>query len=230
MQAKILVVDDEKPIADIIKYNLEQEGYKVLVAYDGEEAVNITFRDRPDLVILDIMLPKKDGFAVLREIRKRLSVPILMLTAKETETDKVLGLELGADDYVTKPFGARELTARVRAILRRVEGSLQEQEIMKCGSLEINLDTVEVRKNGRVVELTYREFELLAYLARNAGCVFTRGKLLSDVWGHDYYGDDRTVDVTVRRLREKVEEDPSRPDYIRTKRGIGYYMRRPEHV
>ncbi len=230
MQAKILVVDDEKPIADIIKYNLEQEGYKVLVAYDGEEAVNITFRDRPDLVILDIMLPKKDGFAVCREIRKRLSVPILMLTAKETETDKVLGLELGADDYVTKPFGARELTARVRAILRRAEGSLQEQEVMKCGSLEINLDTVEVRKNGLLVELTYREFELLTYLARNAGCVFTRGKLLSDVWGHDYCGDDRTVDVTVRRLREKVEEDPSRPDYIRTKRGIGYYLRRPEHV
>ncbi len=230
MQAKILVVDDEKPIADIIKYNLEQEGYRVLVAYDGEEAVNITFRERPDLVILDIMLPKKDGFTVCREIRKRLSVPILMLTAKETETDKVLGLELGADDYVTKPFGTRELTARVRAILRRAEGSLSEQEIVKCGSLEINLDTVEVRKSGRMVELTYREFELLAYLVRNAGCVFTRGKLLSDVWGHDYCGDDRTVDVTVRRLREKVEEDPSRPDYIRTKRGIGYYLRRPEHV
>ncbi|UNC93704.1 response regulator [Candidatus Contubernalis alkaliaceticus] len=230
MQAKILVVDDEKPIADIIMYNLEQEGFTVLTAYDGEEAVNITFREKPDLVILDIMLPKKDGFTVCREIRKRLSVPIIMLTAKETETDKVLGLELGADDYVTKPFGTRELIARVRAILRRTEGSMPGQEIIKCGSIEINQNTIEVRKGGRLLELTYREFELLTYLVRNAGCVITRSKLLSDVWGHDYYGDDRTVDVTVRRLREKVEEDPSRPDYICTKRGIGYYLRRQEHV
>ncbi len=228
MGAKILVVDDEKPIADILKYSLEQEGFKVLLAFDGDKALQLTLEERPDLVVLDIMLPGKDGFTVCREIRKKLSVPILMLTAKDAETDKVLGLELGADDYVTKPFSTRELVARVRAILRRIgEEKNREQEIIICGEIEIDLEKVEIRKRGETVELTYREYALLSYLAQNTGYVVSRKKLLTQVWGYDYYGDDRTVDVTIRRLREKVEDDPGHPVYIRTKRGIGYYLRRP---
>ena len=227
--AKILVVDDEKPIADIIKYSLEQEGFSVLVAYDGVEALRLALLERPDLIVLDIMLPEKDGFTVCREIRKDLTVPILMLTAKDTEMDKVLGLELGADDYVTKPFSTRELIARVRAILRRMkeEKSSSQEEVLRCGDIEVDQGKVEVRKGNRVMELTYREFALLAYLIQNAGYVISRKKLLSQVWGYDYYGDERTVDVTVRRLREKIEDDPGNPVYIRTKRGIGYYFRRP---
>ncbi|RQD76713.1 MAG: DNA-binding response regulator [Candidatus Syntrophonatronum acetioxidans] len=227
--AKVLVVDDEKPIADIIKYNLEQEGFSVLAAYDGEEAIRIALQERPDLIVLDIMLPEKDGFTVCREIRKELSVPILMLTAKDTEMDKVLGLELGADDYVTKPFSARELIARVRAILRRMkEGKKQiQEEVLRCGEIEVDQGKVEARRGDQVLELTYREFALLVYLLQNAGYVISRKKLLSQVWGYDYYGDERTVDVTVRRLREKVEDDPGNPKYIKTKRGIGYYFRRP---
>lgn len=227
--AKILVVDDEKPIADIIKYSLEQEGFSVLVAYDGGEALRLALLERPDLIVLDIMLPEKDGFTVCREIRKDLTVPILMLTAKDTEMDKVLGLELGADDYVTKPFSTRELIARVRAILRRMkeEKSSSQEEVLRCGDIEVDQGKVEVRKGNRVMDLTYREFALLAYLIQNAGYVISRKKLLSQVWGYDYYGDERTVDVTVRRLREKIEDDPGNPLYIRTKRGIGYYFRRP---
>ncbi len=227
--AKILVVDDEKPIADIIKYSLEQEGFSVLVAYDGVEALRLALLERPDLIVLDIMLPEKDGFTVCREIRKDLTVPILMLTAKDTEMDKVLGLELGADDYVTKPFSTRELIARVRAIFRRMkeEKSSSQEEVLRCGDIEVDQGKVEVRKGNRVMELTYREFALLAYLIQNAGYVISRKKLLSQVWGYDYYGDERTVDVTVRRLREKIEDDPGNPVYIRTKRGIGYYFRRP---
>jgi len=227
--AKILVVDDEKPIADIIKYSLEQEGFSVLVAYDGVEALRLALLERPDLIVLDIMLPEKDGFTVCREIRKDLNVPILMLTAKDTEMDKVLGLELGADDYVTKPFSTRELIARVRAIFRRMkeEKSSSQEEVLRCGDIEVDQGKVEVRKGDRVMELTYREFALLAYLIQNAGYVISRKKLLSQVWGYDYYGDERTVDVTVRRLREKIEDDPGNPVYIRTKRGIGYYFRRP---
>jgi len=160
-----------------------------------------------------------------------MSVPIIMLTAKETEVDKVLGLELGADDYVTKPFSTRELIARVRAILRRtVEEKKLKEEVIRCGEIEIYLKKAEVRKGSKNLDLTYREFALLCYLAQNAGYVVSRNKLLTQVWGYDYYGDERTVDVTVRRLREKVEDDPSNPEYIRTKRGIGYYMRRPGHV
>lgn len=231
MSIKILVVDDERPIADIIKYTLEQDGYQVLTAYDGEEALAQTFREKPDLIILDIMLPLKDGFTVCREIRARHAIPIIMLTAKETEMDKVLGLELGADDYVTKPFSLRELVARVRAILRRTgDAQPQGQGILRCGKLEIDQDRFEVKKGSRVIELTHREFTLLTYLACHAGHVFSRRKLLAQVWGYDYDGDERTVDVTVRRLREKIEEDPGRPEYLRTKRGIGYYLRSPGHV
>ncbi|RKD32097.1 response regulator YycF [Thermohalobacter berrensis] len=227
MNKKILVVDDEKPIADILKFNLEKEGFEVTTAYDGESAVNKTLEDQPDLVLLDIMLPKKDGFQVLREIRKKLQIPILMLTAKEEEVDKVLGLELGADDYITKPFSIRELIARVKANLRRAEISLVNgNELIVSDSLVIDLNKYEVKKGNTIIELTLREFELLKFLATRAGQVFSREKLLEEVWGYEYYGDIRTVDVTIRRLREKVEDDSSNPKYVLTKRGVGYYFRR----
>lgn len=232
MAERILVVDDERPIADILKFNLEREGFEVEVAYDGQEAVEKARSQTFHLVILDIMLPKLDGFTACREIRSFSSVPILMLTAKEAEVDKVLGLELGADDYVTKPFSPRELLARVRAILRRVrsiEGlaaqSAQDQ-ILKAGSLQINLTSYEVIKNGQVIDLTPREFELVRYLLTHSGQVFSREALLEEVWGFDYFGDVRTVDVTVRRLREKIEDNPAQPEFLKTRRGVGYYFQR----
>ncbi|NLP18965.1 MAG: response regulator transcription factor [Firmicutes bacterium] len=227
MAEKILVVDDEKPIADILRFNLEEAGYKVVVAYDGEEAVEKARREAPDLIILDIMLPKLDGFSVCRQIRTFSPVPILMLTAKEEEVDKILGLELGADDYVTKPFSPREILARVRAILRRIQ-SMEEREeppVLIFGDLEIDLERVEVRKGNHPLDLTPREFDLLKSLALAPGRVFSREILLEQVWGFDYYGDIRTVDVAIRRLREKLEDKPSRPRYILTRRGAGYYFR-----
>lgn len=231
-RGKILVVDDEKPIAEILRYNLEQEGYAVVVAYDGEEAVSLLQMEKPDLILLDIMLPKKDGFTACREIRRTSNVPIIMLTAKETELDKVLGLELGADDYVTKPFSAREVVARVKAQLRRMqtrEGA-SPGEILTCQDLQVDTGRMEVSKGGKTIDLTYREYLLLVYLMRHAGYVISREKLLVDVWGYDFYGDERTVDVTVRRLREKIEENPSQPRFILTKRGAGYFIRRKGHV
>lgn len=229
MTKKILVVDDEKSIADILKFNLEKEGFMVELAYDGEEAINKALNKKPDLVLLDIMLPKKDGFQVLKEIRKELKVPVLMLTAKEEEVDKVLGLELGADDYVTKPFSMRELIARVKANLRRAEysnGDIPNGNVIIAGDLTIDLNKYEVRKNGDVIDLTLREFELLKFLASSAEQVFTREQLLEEVWGYEYYGDIRTVDVTVRRLREKIEDADGDYRYILTKRGVGYYFGR----
>ena len=226
MRGKILVVDDEKPIAEILRYNLEQEGYQVSVAYDGAGALQQARSWQPDLILLDIMLPKKDGFAVCREIRQFSNVPIIMLTAKDTELDKVLGLEIGADDYVTKPFSAREVLARVKALLRRVQQTEDTRgEILTCQEIQVDTGRMEVQKAGEVIELTYREYLLLAYLMRNAGFVISRQKLLEEVWGYDFYGDERTVDVTIRRLREKIEENPSDPRYILTKRGVGYLMR-----
>ncbi len=226
MDGKILVVDDEKPIVDILKYNLGKEGYDVLTAYDGEEAVNIAFSEDPDLILLDIMLPKQDGFSVCKKVRERLTCPIIMLTAKGEEVDKVLGLELGADDYITKPFSMRELIARIKANLRRqaISGFLDEQELIKIKDLEIDLKSYLIKKKDVQLELTFREFELIKFLAAQPGQVFSREKLLEEVWGYEYYGDIRTVDVTVRRLREKVEDDPANPEYILTKRGIGYYF------
>ena len=229
MNRKILVVDDEKPIADILKFNLEKEGYDVELAYDGDEAVKKTYKDNPDLVILDIMLPKKDGFQVLKDIRKEYKIPVLMLTAKEEEVDKILGLELGADDYITKPFSMRELVARIKANLRRVEYSNGEEnnnDTITSGELSINFNKYEVKKNGQVVELTLREFELLKFLAQRAEQVFSREQLLEEVWGYEYYGDIRTVDVTVRRLREKIEDGRGEYKHILTKRGVGYYFKR----
>jgi len=226
MGQKILVVDDEKPIVDILKYNLIKEGYEVVAAYDGEEAIEVAFSQNPDLVLLDIMLPKMDGFSVCKKLREKLLCPIIMLTAKGEEVDKVLGLELGADDYVTKPFSMRELMARIKANLRRLSLSspAEERKVIKAKDLEIDLSSFQVKKGGRAVELTLREFELLKFLALQPGQVFSRQKLLEDVWGYEYYGDIRTVDVTVRRLREKIEDDPSNPTYILTKRGVGYYF------
>lgn len=231
MAQKILVVDDEKPIADILKFNLERQGFEVIVAYDGEEAIVKAKMEKPDLILLDIMLPKLDGFAVCRELRKTMNTPILMLTAKEAETDKVLGLELGADDYITKPFSPRELMARVKANLRRVQNGQKNvptdaSRVLDFGDLIIDLDKFEVSKRGKILDLTVREYELLKFLALKPEQVFTREYLLEEVWGYDYYGDLRTVDVTVRRLREKLEDDPSNPVYIQTKRGVGYYFRR----
>ncbi|ADL08947.1 response regulator YycF [Thermosediminibacter oceani] len=228
MGQKILVVDDEKPIVDILKYNLAKEGYEVIAAYDGEEAIEVAFSQNPNLILLDVMLPKQDGFQVCKKLREKLACPIIMLTAKGEEVDKVLGLELGADDYVTKPFGMRELMARIKANLRRLTLSnpVEEQKLLKVKDLEIDLASFQVRKKGNTLELTFREFELLKFLAAQPGQVFSREKLLEEVWGYEYYGDIRTVDVTIRRLREKIEDDPSNPSYIKTKRGVGYYFNR----
>ncbi|MDR6552354.1 response regulator YycF [Paenibacillus qinlingensis] len=235
MFGKILVVDDEQPIADILKFNLEKEGYQVICAYDGGSAVELAFSEQPDLILLDLMLPVKDGMDVCREVRSKLNTPIIMLTAKDTELDKVLGLEMGADDYVTKPFGTRELLARVKAHLRRqtkVQSTTNEPEAQRNGmrihALFIDNDMYMVYKDGTPLDLTHREFELIQYLAKNSGKVMTREHLLQAVWGFEYFGDVRTVDVTIRRLREKLETDPSRPEYIMTRRGLGYLMRSPK--
>ncbi|MCY7196246.1 response regulator YycF [Streptococcus dysgalactiae subsp. equisimilis] len=231
---KILIVDDEKPISDIIKFNLTKEGYDIVTAFDGCEAVTIFEEEKPDLIILDLMLPELDGLEVAKEIRKTSHVPIIMLSAKDSEFDKVIGLEIGADDYVTKPFSNRELLARVKAHLRRTEtietavaeenASSGSQELT-IGNLQILPDAFVAKKHGKEVELTHREFELLHHLANHMGQVMTREHLLETVWGYDYFGDVRTVDVTVRRLREKIEDTPSRPEYILTRRGVGYYMK-----
>lgn len=228
---KILVVDDEKPISDIIKFNMAKEGYEVLTAFDGKEALAVFEAENPDILILDLMLPEIDGLEVARTIRKTSNVPIIVLSAKDTEFDKVIGLEIGADDYVTKPFSNRELQARVKALLRRTELTVESQtdstsdlEIV-IGDLKIIPDAFLAQKKGKELELTHREFELLYHLATHVGQVMTREHLLETVWGYDYFGDVRTVDVTIRRLREKIEDIPGRPEYILTRRGVGYYMR-----
>jgi len=231
---KVLVVDDEKPISDIIRFNLTKEGYQIITAFDGEEALQQMKAEQPDLVLLDVMLPRLDGFQVLKKIREGSQVPVIMLTAKEEEVDKVLGLELGADDYITKPFGMRELIARVKANLRRMEpagadvatGASVQNQMLEAGELKIDFERYEVTKRAAIIELTLREFELLKFLATQDNQIFTREQLLKDVWGYEYFGDIRTVDVTVRRLREKVEDDSSNPKYILTKRGVGYYFKR----
>ncbi|AVK86846.1 DNA-binding response regulator [Lysinibacillus sp. B2A1] len=235
MDKTILVVDDEKPIADILQFNLIKEGYKVICAYDGDEALAKVEEEQPDLMLLDIMLPKRDGMEVCREIRKKYDFPIIMLTAKGSEIDKVLGLEMGADDYVTKPFSTRELIARVKANMRRLqvvapaaEEAAEESNEIVVGSLVIQPDAYLVLKRDEAIELTHREFELLHYLGKHIGQVMTREHLLQTVWGYDYFGDVRTVDVTIRRLREKIEDNPSHPAWIVTRRGVGYYLRNPE--
>lgn len=231
---KFLIVDDEKPISDIIKFNLAKEGYETVTAFDGREAITKFEEENPDLIILDLMLPELDGLEVAKEVRKTSHIPIIMLSAKDSEFDKVIGLEIGADDYVTKPFSNRELLARVKAHLRRTENietavaeenaSASNSEIT-IGDLKILPDAFVAQKRGEDIELTHREFELLHHLATHMGQVMTREYLLETVWGYDYFGDVRTVDVTIRRLREKIEDTPSRPEYILTRRGVGYYMK-----
>ena len=226
MQKLILIIEDEKPIGDILKFNLERENYKVIYALDGEAGLELALSKAPDLILLDVMLPGMDGFDVCRRVREKSRVPILMLTARDEELDKVLGLEMGADDYITKPFGVRELMASVKAHLRRTTGAEEKTgEVIRFGDFCILCDRYEITKDGETVDLTLREFELLKFLASQPGRIFTRENLLEQVWGYEYFGEVRTVDVTIRRLREKIEENPAEPRYIVTKRGVGYYLK-----
>lgn len=238
----ILIVDDEKMILNLLSCNLIKEGYNVIEAKDGLEAITIAQEKKPDLILLDVMLPKLDGLSVCKRVKNIMNVPILMVTAKDDELDKILGLELGADDYITKPFSIRELLARVKANLRKADvianvkkevkevkkpeetPELKRTNIIKVGVLTLDLDRFEVMVNDRIVDLTLREFEVLKFLASDPGQVITRETLLEKVWGYEYYGDIRTVDVTVRRIREKIERDTSNPKILITKRGVGYYI------
>ena len=231
---KILVVEDEKAIADILVFNLGREGYDTMAAYDGAEGLHKALTESPDLILLDVMLPEMDGFEVCRRVRAQSDIPIIMLTAREEEADKVMGLELGADDYITKPFSMRELMARVKANIRRRDldygvrpkGELErEKPQAEAGDgLRISRSSGMVYKNGRALELSAREFDILCFLAASPGRVFSREELMEHVWGYDYYGDLRAVDVAIRRLREKVEDEPASPKHIITKRGMGYYF------
>lgn len=225
---KILVVDDEKIIVKGIKFNLENEGYTVDVGYDGEEAVSKAKSESYDLIILDLMMPKKDGLEACQEIRGFSTVPIIILTARSEKSDLLMGFESGADDYITKPFDIMELKVRVRALLRRAsmtaQGEAPEPAILKAGHICVDPERRAAYKDGRAVELTMKEFDLILFLMKNPGKVYSRESLLDLVWGYDYQGDTRTVDVHVRRLREKLEYDPARPRYIVTKWGIGYYL------
>jgi DNA-binding response OmpR family regulator len=216
-----MVVDDEPTLVAALKYNLEREGYRVITAADGGAALTLARAQRPDLLLLDLMLPVMDGLEVCRALRREMALPILMLTAKDQEIDKVVGLELGADDYVTKPFGMRELLARVRALLRRTE-STPEAEVLTSGNLEIDLKRREARRDGAALEMKPKELELLLFLMRNRGRAFTREQILRDVWGYDFLGDSRTVDVHVRWLRQKIEAEPAKPVRLVTVRGVGY--------
>ena len=227
MSQKILIVDDEKNIVDILTYNLRKEGFETVEAYDGESGLSLAASENPDLILLDIMMPKMDGYEACKRIRANSQVPIIMLTARAEELDKVMGFELGADDYVTKPFGMRELMARVRANLRRretPEPAGHNGNKLVFGELYIDLDLYEVKRGSVNVELTRREFELVKFLAMQNNLVFTRENLLEKVWGYEYFGDVRTVDVTIRRLRTKLEANPDSPVYILTKRGVGYHF------
>ena len=227
----ILVVDDEKPIIDILVYNLKREGYNTLEATDGEMGLNIALEQKPNLILLDVMLPKMDGLTVCKKIKQVSNVPILMLSARDEEIDKIIGLELGADDYITKPFSVRELMARVKANLRKLEEEKQNKEEetnqntkIVVGDIELDLEKVEVKVKGEVKSLTPKEFELIKYLAMQPGVPITREKLLEKVWNYEYYGDIRTVDVTVCRIREKLGDSTKNSKIIINKRGIGYYL------
>ena len=226
---KIGIIEDEKNISDMIKYNLEKEGYTVFTAYDGTEGLALVEKESLDLLLLDIMLPNIDGLEICKRVRQKMETPIIVISAKADEFDKVLALELGADDYVTKPFSMREVMARIKARLRRKNPELatieESGDKLREGNLEIDLKKYEVSKDGEVIELTLREFELLKFLWQAKGEVFTREDLLTKVWGYEYFGDVRTVDVTIRRLREKIEDDASKASFVLTKRGVGYYFR-----
>ena len=228
---KILVVDDERPISDIIKFNLTKEGYEVVTAFDGREALEQFEVENPDLVILDLMLPELDGLEVAKEIRKTSHTPIIMLSAKDSEFDKVIGLEIGADDYVTKPFNILELKARIRALLRRsmngnqAAQSRQRTPLLTVGDLSLDTEQRVALRDGKTIDLTAKEYDLIELLMRNPRRVYSRENLMNVVWGYTYAGDYRTVDVHIRRLREKLEENPAEPDHILTKWGVGYYFK-----
>ena len=228
MNKTVLIVEDERPIVEILKFNLKREGYETLEALDGKTGLELGRTKDPDLILLDVMLPEMNGFEVCAALRESGSaVPIIMLTAREEESDKVFGLEAGADDYITKPFSMRELLARVRANIRRrsMDAGVRapSENLLKQGELVVDLSAVTVQKAGKTIEVTQKEFDLLTCLLSTPGKVYSREELMEKVWNYDYYGDMRTVDVTVRRLREKIEDDPGTPKYIRTKRGAGYY-------
>lgn len=226
---KILVVDDEKLLVKGIKFNLEQEGYQVVTAFDGEEAVRLAHDESIDLILLDLMLPKMDGLTVCRTVRGFSDVPIIMLTAKSEDIDKILGLEYGADDYITKPFNIREVTSRIKAILRRVNPAPKSganKDMLISGDITLDYNFRRVTIGERVIELTGKEFDLLELFIKNPGKVYTRENLLDIAWGFDYPGDVRTVDVHIRRLREKIEPNPAEPNYIKTKWGVGYYYQK----
>ncbi|EOD01275.1 response regulator [Caldisalinibacter kiritimatiensis] len=227
--AKILVVDDEEHIVELINFNLEKHGYKVVTAFNGKDAFKKVKEESPDLIVLDLMLPEIDGIDVCKMLKKDSDtekIPIIMLTARSEETDKVLGLELGADDYVTKPFSVKELIARIKAVLRRSsDANKKEQPVIKIGDIVIDTEKHEVTKKDQVLELTLKEFEVLKLLASNRGKVLSRDFLLDEVWGYDYYGETRTVDVHIRHLRRKIEDNDKDPKYIETIRGVGYKMR-----
>ena len=229
---KILVVDDEKLLVKGIKFNLENEGYTVDSCYDGESAVNMARTGDYDLIVLDLMMPKKDGLEACQEIRTFSTVPIIMLTARSEDADMLMGFEYGADDYVTKPFNILALKARIRALLRRASitaapaaaASADSGTVISCGHITVDEDKRRATKNGKEVELTMKEFDLILFLMKNPGKVYSRESLLDLVWGYDYQGDTRTVDVHIRRLREKLELNPAQPQYIITKWGVGYYF------
>ncbi|MCQ6278344.1 response regulator transcription factor [Bacillus sp. EB600] len=233
MRNKVLVVDDEQSIVTLLQYNLEQTGFEVITAMDGETGRDLAEKEAPDIIILDLMLPKLDGMEVCKQLRqKKVLIPILMLTAKDEEFDKVLGLELGADDYLVKPFSPREVIARVKAILRRMQVTKDEyqakeeeiSEFIQIGDLKLAPEQYEAYFKGELLELTLKEFELLLYLAKNKGRVLTRDQLLSAVWNYDFAGDTRIVDVHISHLREKIERDSKKPTYIKTIRGLGYKL------
>lgn len=232
-KTKILVVEDDRTLLDVLSYNLKKEGYEILTAGDGVSALEMARKNKPDLVILDIMLPSLDGFEVCRILRKEMTLPILMLTAKVGEIDKIVGLELGADDYMTKPFSFRELLARVKALLRRVElsqfvNSTATEPLLSSvsvGNLVVDFNRYQVFLDDQIINVSHREFDLLVFLIKRRGQVFTRDQLLEKVWGYDYAGDTRTVDVHIRWLRQKIETDPAHPQWLLTVRGVGYKFR-----
>ena len=228
MNKTVLIVEDERPIVEILKFNLKREGYETLEALDGKTGLELAQTQDPDLILLDVMLPEMNGFEVCTALRDGGSaVPIIMLTAREEENDKIFGLEAGADDYITKPFSMRELLARVKANIRRrsldAGTRAPSENLLKQGDLTVDLAALTVQKAGQTIEVTQKEFDLLTCLLSAPGKVYTREELMEKVWNYDYFGDMRTVDVTVRRLREKIEDDPGSPKFIRTKRGAGYY-------
>ena len=226
MPKKVLIVEDEKAISDIIMFNLKREGYEVMQALTGTDGLNMALSENPDIVLLDIMLPEMDGFQVLEKIREVSEVPVIMVTAREEEMDKVLGLETGADDYVTKPFSMVELIARVKANTRRqVAPAKKAETTVTIGDITIDTDSQSVMKNNETLDLTQREYEIMVYFAKNPTKVISREELMEKVWNFEYYGDLRTVDVTVRRLREKIETNPAEPEYILTRRGAGYMFK-----